>query len=488
MRDRGMALSTGAQPSAPAMDAVGSGRHTRAPSRAGAGSGRRSLDTLRIALFLVVFFSIGRMHQHYGFIAVFRPALVLVGLATAMAVLQPRYLNSASILSTWHAKVVAAIGIMALASAPLGISLGGSAVFFLSDFSKTLLLCFLLIAAIRNAHDLAVLAWGFVLGCAFLVYLSLFFFHLGSIGGGLSRLNNLYMYDANDINSILLIGFGLLALLVNASRGFIRYGGLLLMLGMGASIARSGSRGGFLGLLVVGVALLVSLNQVSVPKRLGFVALIGLGLALYAPPGYWNQMATILAPKHDYNWTATDGRKQIWTRGLGYMLEYPIAGVGMNNFSRAECTISSKAREHVEGTGIACIAPHNSYLQMGAELGVPGLILWVTLLFGSIVKLGALSRSLPKQWERGDFEARLLFNAPKYLRVCFIGFAVTSFFVSHAYLDPIYILAALSAGTYNAIAERRAREAAVAIQATTGVPLGAPAGFPPLRSRRSAPS
>ena len=485
MRYRGGAPHAASPATTLPVTLAGRGRRDRAPAIAASDSGRRSLDTLRIALFLVVFLSIGRMHQHYSFLAVFRPALVLVGLATAMAVLQPRYLNSAHILSTWHAKVVAAIGLMALASAPLGISLGGSAVFFLSDFSKTLLLCFLLIAAIRQAHDLAILSWGFVLGCAFLVYLSLFYFHLGTIGGGLSRLNNLYMYDANDINSILLIGFGLLALLVNASRGVVRYGGLVLMLGMGASIARSGSRGGFLGLLVVGAALLITLNQVSVVRRLGFVALIGLGLALYAPPGYWDQMGTILSPKKDYNWTATDGRKHIWTRGIGYMLQYPIGGLGMHNFERAECTISSKAREHVEGTGIACIAPHNSYLQMGAELGFPGLILWVTLLFGSIIKLGTLSKRVPRQWEGGDFEARLLFNAPKYLRVCFLGFAVTSFFVSHAYLDPLYILAALTAGTYNAVAERLEREAHAPVPPTPSRGRAVLPAVPALGHRRT---
>jgi O-antigen ligase len=109
-------------------------------------------------------------------------------------------------------------------------------------------------------------------------------------------------------------------------------------------------------------------------------------------------------------------------------------------------------------TGIRCIAPHNSYLQMGAELGIPGLVLWVTLLLGSIIKMRALSKRLPRHWKTGDFEARLLFNAPKYLLICVVGFAVTSFFVSHAYLDPVYILAALMAGTYNAVAERLRRE------------------------------
>src|SRR6266851_10259984 len=140
--------------------AVDRGRHRRSPSL-GVSASARGIDPLRIALCLVVFLSIGRMHQHYAILSLFRPALVLVGLATALALLQPKYLSQAPVLKTWPAKIVAAIGAMALASAPLGISLGASATFILSDFSKTLLLFFLLVAATRHARDLIAFSWAF---------------------------------------------------------------------------------------------------------------------------------------------------------------------------------------------------------------------------------------------------------------------------------------------------------------------------------------
>ncbi len=337
--------------------AVDRGRHRRSPSL-GASASARGIDPLRIALCLVVFLSIGRMHQHYAILSLFRPALVLVGLATALALLQPKYLNHAPILKTWPAKIVAAIGAMALASAPLGISLGASAHFILDDFSKTLLLFFLLVAATRHARDLITFTWAFVLGCAFLVYLSLFVFQVSSFGGvGPARLWHLYMYDANDINSILVIGVGLVALLAQTGTGASRYAAIILMLGIGATTARSGSRGGFLGFVVVGAALLVTLNRVSLAKRVGFIGMIGVGLGLYAPPGYWDQMKTILTPKQDYNWFDEDGRRQLLNRGVGYMMEYPIGGLGVGNFQRAECTISSKAQNAMPDSRLTCSAP-----------------------------------------------------------------------------------------------------------------------------------
>ncbi len=53
-----------------------------------------------------------------------------------------------------------------------------------------------------------------------------------------------------------------------------------------------------------------------------------------------------------------------------------------------------------------------------------------------------------RQWLRGDSEERFLYLAAAYLPLALVGFAVTSFFVSFAYLDPIYIVTALMAGLY----------------------------------------
>jgi O-antigen ligase len=136
---------------------------------------------------------------------------------------------------------------------------------------------------------------------------------------------------------------------------------------------------------------------------------------------------------------------------MGYMMQRPFFGVGISNFPTAEGTMSEKSRTHVAGTGIRWAAAHNSYVQIGAELGVPGLTLWVILIFGGIVQMHRLRSRLPKYWARGDPEERFLYVTAMYLPVALVGFAVSSFFVSFAYLDPIYILAALMAGLYVAV-------------------------------------
>jgi ABC-type multidrug transport system permease subunit len=81
-------------------------------------------------------------------------------------------------------------------------------------------------------------------------------------------------------------------------------------------------------------------------------------------------------------------------------------------------------------------------------MGVPGLLLFSTLIFGGIISMRRLRRRLPPSWADGDAEQRFLYQATVYLPVSFVGFAVSSFFVSFAYSDPIYYLAAMVVGVY----------------------------------------
>jgi O-antigen ligase len=205
------------------------------------------------------------------------------------------------------------------------------------------------------------------------------------------------------------------------------------------------------------VALLVLAKRVSIVSRLAVVVVVVTGLVVASPAGYWEQMESILHPTDDYNWNVPGGRKQVWLRGLGYMKAYPLFGVGIGNFPRAEGTISERARSWAPGDpGIKWTAPHNSYVEAGAELGIPGLVLWTSLVLGGIVAMRRLRRRLPKSWASGTPDERLLFFATTYLPVSLVGFGVSAAFVSFAFLDPIYVLAALMTGTYVCVGRRLA--------------------------------
>jgi O-antigen ligase len=405
-------------------------------------------DPLRIALFALVFLTVSRANAHLPFLAPLRPLLLLSAAAVAFAVLNPRYLSRLPWTSTWPARTVMALGILSLCSGVFGISLGGSATYFLEEYSKVLILTFLLMATIGSIRDVHWFAWAYVLATGVLVWDALFFFQMERTGNQeFYRLSNLYTYDANDVGVVLLVGLGLAIYTFQVSRAVGKALSLTIILGIGAALAKTGSRGAFLGLIGFGLAVLLLVDSVSIVKRVGFMVVTAVALALASPQGYWQQMSTILAPKEDYNWTAESGRRMTVKRGIGYMLSYPVFGVGIGNFPMAEGTLSDRAKAWRPGDpGVRWAAPHNSFLQAGAELGVPGLLVWSALVGGIVISMTRLGRRLPRSWSRGAFDQRAMYHATRYVPLATIGFAVAGSFVSFAFMDPIYFLAALSVG------------------------------------------
>lgn len=402
-------------------------------------------DPLRILLFLLMVITISRVHSYVGLSAL-RPALVLVLLTGIYAFLNPRALNDGALLRTWPPKVMAALGVMACISVPFGMSIGGSGAFILETYSKVLLFAFLLIVAIRHVRDLYTFVWAYVISCGILVFVAV-------VVVGVSKTQGLITYDPNDLGLVLLVGLPLaLAVFQSTDNKLAKLFSGATVAGIGMAMAFSMSRGGFVGLLAVGLALLFLLKGVSIAKRLGFVALAASALFVSAPAGYWELMETISRPTEDYNWSSNYGRRQVWERGIGYMMGSPLTGIGIGNFTRAEGTISEPAANWVPGPGrIKWSVAHNSFLEAGAEMGLPGLVLFSSLVFGGIVAMVRLRRRLPSSWARGDPQERLLFHMTLYMPVSLLAFAVTGFFVSFAYKDPIYVLAAFMAGLYAAV-------------------------------------
>ena len=272
--------------------------------------------------------------------------------------------------------------------------MGNSGKFVIEVFWKTILLAFLIIASCRSTRDLYAYAWSYVVGALALSYFALFFYDLQRYGTDFSyaRLAGLATWDANDVVLVLMpaLACALLVYQVVETKGSLRgthgarrhrrHGGTKRF---ARRPHRTGGRGYCAAVLRRGV---------SLGKRIVTIVVVGAGLSVWAPQGYWRQMKSILSPKEDYNYTSKDGRKEIAKRGVGYMLGRPIFGLGIGNFEKAECSISDKARNTPAGFGIRCTPPHNSFVQAGAELGVPGLLLWASIpLYGivSLLRLGS---------------------------------------------------------------------------------------------------
>jgi O-antigen ligase len=411
---------------------------------------------MRIALFVVVLVSIARIQYVFAFLAPFRLALVSLAVATGFAVLSPKAVAWKNLFSTWMGVAMGVYGFQTIVSAFAGISLGGSATYLIEEFSRTLVATFIFLAGIRAARDLWFFMWAYVVSMGVWVYLAFFRFETTSQGSAVDRLSDLYTFDANDLGVVLLMGIPFIFMLLPTAERRVRLvlGGILF--GVLATLALTGSRGAFIGAAALGVFMLFTLHEVQVWKRVAAVVGAVVVLALAAPPGYWTQMSTILDPSEDYNVTDVDGRVEIFKRGITYIADHPFFGLGPENFGRAEIQNPVKRAMVPHMTGIRMVAPHNTYLQVAAELGLVGLCIWLYILGRGFFESYALRKRLPKRWKKGTQEERFLYAAGYFFPVSFLGFAVPSTFVSFAYAAPPFLLFAYY-GAYIRVLEDRLR-------------------------------
>jgi O-antigen ligase len=231
-----------------------------------------------------------------------------------------------------------------------------------------------------------------------------------------------------------------------------------------AGVVATGSRGGVVGLLVLGLVLLVMAGR---KRRRTYMLAVALCVVVFATVADESQRArfqTIFTPETDYNVTDREGRIQIWKRGVGYMLTHPVLGTGLNSFETAEGMISGKRNE---GYGIRYTAAHNAFVQIGAELGVFGLIAFVVALWSAASGCLRVQRRANRDHALSsafaEREARLAASA--FCALC--GLAVTGFFLSIAFF-PITFLA---------------------LATCVGVHIGSPYGrFAPSTSSRAVPA
>jgi O-antigen ligase len=402
------------------------------------------MGPVRIFLAGLMLVTISRIHDYVGLVGIVRPGVILfIGVLVAV-LLYPRSVNLRNLSLAWPNRVMLGFFAVVLLSAALGLSVGGSGSFILGTYSRTMIFFCLLAITIGSVRDLRFLMSTYVVSTVILVFV-VFFVAGARSYGSYSRIGETAMYDANDLCVVFLAGLPLALVLAQSGGRVARLLGWAALAGIPAAILMTASRGGFVGFAAAGLMLLFVIPGISMIRRVGTLAVATAVIAVAAPDGYWGQMSTILHPSQDYNLTEETGRMAIWTRGIGYVAEYPILGVGPDNFIRAGWVLSDQARG-IAGQGLRDQAPHNTLLQVWVETGTVGLLLWLAIFFGGTVGLLRIRSRLPDSWLRGTHDQRFLYLTASYIPVGFVGFTVSSFFTSHAYTAMFYVLAAFFGG------------------------------------------
>ncbi len=399
-------------------------------------------DPFRIGISVLLIDTIAKATAEIPAAAAIRPGLLLFGFCAFYAVLKPATAVNMDVFRHRVPQLIIAQAVLACASALFGISLGNSAFYIITVYWKTLAVALLLILSLRNMRDVRYMVWATAAGGVLLAFTSVFIDQISKTQGN-------GVYDANDIGTIVVMTLPLVILAVQVAKGFRRLVWIAGLVLIAETIVISGSRGAFIGLLALGLGLLLFLPGVSVVKRLVYLGAITTALTFFAPEGYWESMKNIVFnPTADYNWDAGQGRRQIAKRGMGYMFDHPIFGLGIHNFGMQEGMLSDYAKETLaSGHGVKWSAPHNSWVEAGAETGIPGLILWGSLVVGSVVPLIRLRRRMPKAWATsGTTDQRFAYLATLYVPIAMVGFVVSATFVSFAWSDQSYVIPAIAMG------------------------------------------
>jgi O-antigen ligase len=265
--------------------------------------------------------------------------------------------------------------------------------------------------------------------------------------GGTPRVHYGFTYDPNDTAALMLVMIPIALYLAtrSGSRSWLWYGASLVMV---AAIVRTGSRGGLLGL----GAMVLALVTLATPKhRARFVGAAAATLIAFAAVAGSNSavrdrfLSTFSSEQTDYNYTAANGRLELWKRGVHYMVTHPVTGVGVANYPVAELTIGSEIKRQQGIYSKHMFTAHNSLILIGAELGVPGLAAFLFVVATAFAGLWRVRRGALDASAAGNLAAGDLASCAAAVMASLSGLFVGGLFLSLSYSPMTLFTFALSA-------------------------------------------
>jgi len=118
---------------------------------------------------------------------------------------------------------------------------------------------------------------------------------------------------------------------------------------------------------------------------------------------------------------AADSRLILWTAGLKMIRNNPIFGVGVGNYKGALDSVLEP------GMSIRFSVAHNTYIQIGSELGLVGLGIFVAIILMTLRSTERIRRAARRA------RVPLVGQAAEAIQVGLVGFAVSITFVSAEY-------------------------------------------------------
>jgi putative inorganic carbon (hco3(-)) transporter len=266
-----------------------------------------------------------------------------------------------------------------------------------------------------------------------------------SVGGRLEGTLGGNFGDPNDLALAIIVSLPMCLALLFLTRSWLRKTACTLaVVVMLIAVFLTGSRGGFLALIVTAAVFLWEFAVRGGRRYLLALAVVtGAALWLASSGLIVGRLKGTFSPNEDAGeaYASSQARKELFWRSVEVTREHPLFGVGPGNFMQVS------GDWHVA---------HNSYTQMSAEGGIPALI-----LYGLILWSGFKNIRDTKRFASRNRETSLLAKA---LHASLLGYITGSCFLTLDYAFFPYFFVAYTTALFliakqSATASRSRREA-----------------------------
>jgi O-antigen ligase len=414
---------------------------------------RRS-NILHYLLLVHLFLFCTRVHEFIPQVRVAAPLLLVLIVGAALT------MRAGAILSMFSGKPLVAFTAWVGMCVPFSVWIGGSADLFQRNV-QGLLTVALMAAFIQTVPEAIRAMYTVGFAAAFDALMS---FVVGWEQGGRLVIGDGTLSDPNYYCLYVLVGLPFLWMATYIEPGIKRLTAVVVLLPVFMVIARTGSRGGLVA-LVAGLAFLFLVSSFKHKIYLSAAAMVMLFVgAVTLPSSLITRFSTIFDSEGDA--MAADSsaaRKELLIRSLQMTAQHPIFGVGPGMF-----TIGEAADAKTAGRKGVWHVTHNTYTQLSSEVGIPGALLFLFVLYRTYRGLSRVRRT-----ER----AVRIRNAALFTQMSLVIVSAAACFLSAGYGSIPYIIIGLS-GTFLT---------AVANEHKTAKMMPASAAPPALTDRQGIP-
>jgi hypothetical protein len=296
---------------------------------------------------------------------------------------------------------------------------------------------------------------------------------IGLFGGAVQADSDRIVGGSGDPNFLaagivpaIVLAVGLAA---GSQRSWVRLMVALVVGVLTIGLLTTGSRGGLVAAIVAAVAVLVLARRRRAWIVAGLLLIVGVaGIYISADPQAWSRIS---------DFSESSGRSELWTVAWQIWQDEPLAGVGLQGFVDHSPDYA-RALGPLEFSEFLAEEPkvvHNAYLQLLAETGIVGFLLFAVLVVASVHSAWSAAVRFERQ---GD---TAMATVARSVIAAVVAMLAAEFFVSGSTDRRLWILLALGPALAACAA---ARESPVGLGESAGREVTRPVSRTHHRSAR----